>query len=189
MRARQAEFPISTMCDVLGVSTSGYYAWMHRGPSARDRRDEELTEMIEQIHEESYGTYGSPRVHAELKADGERVGKKRVARLMRVAGLRGVSRRRYTTTTIRDDRARPAPDLVDRDFDVDAPDELWVADITYVPTTTTFVYLAVVLDAYSRRIVGWSMAAHLKTELVTDALQMALNRRQPDGVIHHSDQG
>ncbi len=145
--------------------------------------------MIEQIHEESYGTYGSPRVHAELKAQGERVGKKRVARLMRVAGLRGVSRRRYPRTTTRDDRARPAPDLVDRQFDVDGPDELWVADITYVPTTTTFVYLAVVLDAYSRRVVGWSMANHLKTKLVADALKMALDRRDPDEVIHHSDQG
>lgn len=189
MKAHRAEFPISTMCDVLGVSTSGYYAWLDRPPSARDRRDEELTEMIEQIHEESYGTYGSPRVHAELKAQGERVGKKRVARLMRVAGLRGVSRRRYPRTTTRDDRARPAPDLVDRQFDVDGPDELWVADITYVPTTTTFVYLAVVLDAYSRRVVGWSMANHLKTKLVADALKMALDRRDPDEVIHHSDQG
>ena len=189
MKAHRAEFPISTMCDVLGVSTSGYYAWLDRPPSGRDRRDEELTEMIEQIHEQSYGTYGSPRVHAELKARGERVGKKRVARLMRAAGLRGVSRRKCPTTTTRDDRARPAPDLVDRQFDVDGPDELWVADITYVPTTTAFMYLAVVLDAYSRRVVGWSMADHLKTKLVTDALQMALNRRDPDEVIHHSDQG
>ena len=189
MKQYQAEFPIATMCDVLGVSTSGYYAWLDREPSARDRRDAELTEMIKEIHEESYGTYGSPRVHAELKARGEHVGKKRVARLMRACGLRGVSRRKYPRTTVRNERARPAPDLVDRDFEVDEPNELWVADITYVPTTTSFVYLAVVLDAYSRCIVGWSMANHLKSELVVDALEMALDRRDPDHVIHHSDQG
>ena len=119
------------MCDVLGVSTSGYYAWLDREPSARDRRDTELTEMIKEIHEESYGTYGSARVHAELKASGEHVGRKRVARLMRAAGLRGVSRRKYPRTTVRNERARPAPDLVDRDFDVDEANELWVTDITY----------------------------------------------------------
>jgi putative transposase len=177
------------MCDLLGVSRSGYYAWRDRGPSARDRRDEELTEMIKKIHSESRGTYGSPRIHAELKASGECVGQKRVARLMREAGIEGVSRRSRPTTTISSANDRKAPDLVDRDFEPDAPNELWVADITYVPTDEGYLYLAVVLDAFSRRIIGWSMAEHLRTALVVDALELAVKRRQTDGVIHHSDQG
>ena len=177
------------MCELLGVSRSGYYAWRGRGPSARDRRDEELTEMIEQIHTDSRGTYGSPRIHAELKAAGEAVGKKRVARLMREAGIEGVSRRSTPTTTIRSNSDRKAPDLVDRDFEPDAPNELWVADITYVPTNEGYMYVAVVLDAFSRRVIGWAMAEHLRTALVVDALELAVERRQTDGVIHHSDQG
>ena len=189
MKAHQAEFPITTMCDVLGVSPSGYYAWCKRGPSARDRRDAELSNMIRDIHRHSRGTYGAPRIHAALKEMGECVGKKRVARLMREAGLRGVSRRKAPTTTTRSKRERPAPDLVDRNFRADRPDQLWVADITYVPTATNFVYLAVVMDAFSRRIVGWSMVSHLCTELVVNALEMAVKRRKPREVIHHSDQG
>lgn len=189
MSAHQADFPIVTMCDVLGVSTSGYYAWRGRGPSDRDRRDAELSNMIRDIHTASYGTYGSPRILRVLRRRGERVGKKRVARLMRQMGLEGVSPRSVPTTTASGDSERPAPDLVDRDFEADAPDELWVADITYVPTAVGFVYLAVVLDVYSRRIVGWSMASHLRTALVLDALNMALEQRRPDTVVHHSDQG
>lgn len=189
MKANQADYPITTMCDVLGVSTSGYYAWLDRGPSARDRRDAELSNMIRAIHKHSRGTYGSPRVLAVLKEQGECVGKDRVARLMREAGLRGVSRRKTPTTTTRNKRERPAPDLVDRNFEADGPDQLWVADITYVPTTASFVYLAVVMDAFSRRIVGWSMASHLRTELVLNALDMAVRQRKPTEVIHHSDQG
>jgi len=177
------------MCKLLGVSRSGYYAWRNREPSARDRRDEELTEMIENIHSDSRGTYGSPRIHAELKAAGEAVGQKRVARLMREAGIEGVSRRSKPTTTISSANDRKAPDLVDRDFEPDAPNELWVADITYVPTSQGYLYLAVVLDAYSRRVVGWAMEKHLRTELVVQALDLAVERRQTDGVIHHSDQG
>lgn len=177
------------MCDVLGVSPSEYYAWLNREPSVRDRRDAQLTEMIKQIHKESYATYGSPRIHAELKARGVPVGKKRLARLTRQAGLRGVCRRRYPTTTVRNDRARPADALVDRQFDVDEPDQLWVADITNVPAAANFLCLAVVLDACTRRVVGWSMADHLRSELVVQALDMALERRDPDDVIHHSDQG
>lgn len=177
------------MCDVMGVSTSGYYAWRNRETSARDRRDEGLTEMIEQIHSDSRGTYGSPRIHAELQARGEAIDQKRVARLMREAGLQGVSRRSRPTTTTTNDSDRKAPDLVDRDFEPDAPNELWVADITYVPTNTGYLYLAVVLDAFSRRVIGWAMAEHLRTELVVDALDLAIDRRQTDGVIHHSDQG
>jgi len=129
-------------------------------------------------------------VHAELRAGGEKHGRKRIARLMRAAGLIGASRRRATiVTTRRDKEARPAPDLVDRDFTAFRPNQLWVADITYVPTTSGFLYLAVVLDAWSRKIVGWSMANDLRTELVLDALEMAIGQRRPDGVIHHSDQG
>jgi len=177
------------MCDLLGVSTSGYYKWRKRTPSDRDQRDEELLEMITDIHSDSYGTYGSPRIHAELKARGEKVGQKRVARLMREAGIEGVSRRNTPTTTTSNDNDRPVPDLVDRDFEPDALDELWVADITYIPTDTGYIYLAVVLDAFSRRVIGWSMARHLRTELVTNALEMAIEQRDATGAIHHSDQG
>lgn len=177
------------MCDLLGVSTSGYYKWRKRGPSARDRRDEELTEMIEAIHDKSRGTYGSPRIHAELQASGEAVAQKRVARLMREADIQGVSRRKRPRTTIRSRHRRPAPDLVDRDFEPDEPNRLWVADITYIPTTQHYIYLAVVIDAFSRRVVGWSMADHLGTELVVDALEMATDQREVQATIHHSDQG
>jgi putative transposase len=187
--AHQAVHPVATMCRVLGVSPSGYYAWRKRPLSARARADVELTAEIQAIHKDSRGTYGAPRVHAELAATGHHLGRKRVARLMRGAGIVGVSRRRQFTTTVRDAGARPAPDLVGRNFKVDVPNRLWVADITYIPTATVFLYLAVVLDAWSRRIVGWAMATHLRTELVMDALDMAVRQRRPTNVIHHSDQG
>jgi putative transposase len=177
------------MCRVLGVSPSGYYAWAERRPSARAQRDEELVQRIRDIHETSRGTYGVPRMHAELAAEGTHVGRKRVARLMRVAHLEGVTRRRKYTTTVRDGSARQAPDLVARQFKADGPNRLWVADITYIPTWAGFLYLAVVLDAWSRRVVGWAMETHLRTELVLDALQFAVKQRQPSNVIHHSDQG
>jgi len=177
------------MCRVLGVSPSGYYAWRHRAPSARAEADGALTAQIRTIHRESRGTYGSPRVHAELAAQGVAIGRKRVARLMRRADVRGVSRRKPFCTTRRDETARPAPDLVERHFEAPAPDRLWVADITYVPTATGFLYLAVVLDVWSRRVVGWATASHLRTELVLQALELALQRRRPQHVIHHSDQG
>ncbi len=177
------------MCRVLRVSRSGYYAWRKRPPSKRARKDAMLTEKIRQIHEKSRGTYGSPRVHAALQGEGIRVGEKRVARLMKAAGLRGASRRKRPSTTIRDDSRRPAPDLVDRDFTASEPDELWVADITYVPTDRGYLYLSVVLDAFSRRIVGWAMADHLRTELVLEALDMAGTQRNSEETIHHSDQG
>src|SRR5260370_10338337 len=141
------------------------------------------------IHERSQETYGAPRVHAELEAEGIQVGRKRVARLMRAAGLVGVSRRKWITTTVRDRAARPAPDLVERNFVAPGPNRLWVADITYIPTWAGFLYLAVVLDAFSRRLVGWAMETHLRTELVLEALNMALAQRRPRGVIHHSDHG
>ena len=177
------------MCRVLGVSASGYYVSRGRGPSRRAREDAALTERIREIHERSRQTYGSPRIHAELRYEGVHVGRKRVERLMREAGIEGVSRRRRGKTTTRSTRHAPAADLVDRDFSADAPDQLWVADITYVPTWSGFLYLAVVLDVWSRRIVGWSMATTLHTKIVLDALEMAIRQRQPVGVVHHSDQG
>jgi len=177
------------MCRVLAVSTSGYYQWLKRTPSNREREDVVLTERIRAIHTASYGSYGAPRIHAELREAGIHVGRKRVARLMRYAGLRGISRRRWPRTTVRSSINTSPPDLVNRNFKVDRPNELWVADITYVPTGSGFLFLAVVMDAFSRVIIGWSMASHLRKELVLSALDMAIGWRKPDGVIHHSDQG
>jgi putative transposase len=184
----QALYPIATMCRVLGVSTSGYYAWAKRAPSRRAQQDAALLAEIRAAHAASHGTYGAPRIVVELAAKGLRVGRKRIARLMAAADLVGVSRRKFVTTTVKGE-GRRAPDLVDRNFTAETPDVLWVADITYIPTWAGFLYLAVVLDACSRRIVGWSMATTLATRIVLDALDMALDRRQPKGVIHHSDQG
>ena len=189
MRAHQAAYPIATMCRVLGLSTSGYYAWNKRVPSARTRSNARLVEQIRIIHECSGGTYGAPRVHAQLRDQGVPAGYNRVARLMRQAQLRGVSRRRWVCTTQRDRRARPAPDLVQRQFSAELPDQLWVADITYIATWEGFLYLAVVLDVFSRKVVGWAMRSHLLSELVLSALDMALTVRRPQQVIHHSDQG
>jgi putative transposase len=177
------------MSRMLGVSSSGFYAWCLRPASARAQADAVLLDAIRAIHTRSRGTYGVPRVHAELAAQGVYVGRKRVARLMAAAGLAGVSRRKGTITTRRARDARPAADLVERNFTATAPDQLWVADITYIPTWAGFLYLAVVLDAWSRRVVGWAMTTHLRTELVLDALNMALSQRRPSDVIHHSDQG
>lgn len=181
-------YAVTKLCRALGVSPSGFYAWRGREPSARAQADAQLLRKIHVIHELSRATYGVPRVHAVLAADGIHVGKKRVARLMKRAGLEGVSRRRKHRST-RDRTARPAADLVDRNFVATAPNQLWVADITYVPTSAGFLFLAVVLDVYSRRVVGWAMERHLRTELVLDALNMAVGQRKPSTVIHHSDQG
>ena len=189
MSAHQAFYPIATMCRVLEVSPSGYYAWRNRPRSRRARENSVLVERIKAIHARSRGTYGAPRIHAELKAEGMDVGHNRVARLMREAGVEGISRRRRWNTTKRDPRAQPAADLVEREFRSEAPDRLWVADITYVRTQAGFVYLAVVVDAFSRRVVGWAMKGHLRTELVLDALEMAIWQRRPHEVIHHSDHG
>ena len=187
MRAHQAHYPVATQCRLLGVSTSGYYAWQRRGTSARAEADRELLSMIQAIHAGSHGTYGAPRIHAELGARGVRVGRKRVARLMCSVALAGVSRRKRPHTTVRAWGGAKVPDLVQRQFTAEAPDRLWVADITYVPTGAT--YLAVVVDVFSRRVVGWAMESHIRTELVLQALNMALYLRRPQGVIHHSDQG
>jgi len=189
VKANQAEFAVRTLCRVLGVSPSGYYAWRDRPPSARDVENARLLERMRQIHTFSRKTYGRPRMYAELRDEGRVVNHKRVARLMSLDGLQGATRRKKWRTTKRAKDARPAPDLVERDFAPGGPDRLWVADITYVPTWSGFLYLAVVVDAWSRRVVGWSMETHLRTELVLQALNMALWQRKPDEVIHHSDQG
>jgi putative transposase len=188
--ANQAVYPVRSLCRVLGVSASGFYAWRDRAPSARAMDNAVLTEHIRQIHAESDQTYGMPRVRAELRDQGVTVSRQRVGRLMRKAGLRGVSRRRsYIVTTRRDERQRPAPDLVQRRFQADSPNALWVADMTYVPTWSGFIYLAVVIDAWSRRVVGWSIGEQMSADLVLGALNMALQQRRPEQVIHHSDQG
>jgi putative transposase len=189
MKAHQAAHRITTMCRVLGVSASGYYAWDRRTTSRRATEDATLLEQIRRFHRVSRGTYGAPRIVRDLRAAGVRVGRKRVARLLKQAGLRGVSRRKWVTTTIRADHGRPAPDLVQRQFAATGPNQLWVADITYVPTWAGTLYLAVVLDVWSRRVIGWAMETHLRTELVLAALNMAIEQRRPLNVIHHSDQG
>ena len=190
MSANQAVFPVATMARVLGVSKAGYYGWLCRPPSASAEADAALLKRVRTIHATSRQTYGAPRVHAELRAAGERHGHKRIARLMRGAGLVGASHRREgPVTTRRDKESRPAPDLVDRDFTADRPNQLWVADITFIPTAIGFLYLAVVLDVWSRKIVGWATANHLRAELVLDAMEMAIGQRRPKEVIHHSDQG
>lgn len=176
------------MCRVIGVSESGYHAWAKRAPSARARADAVLIERIGTFHAASQGTYGAPRIHADLRDAGLDVGRKRIARLMRVAGIVGVSRRRFVVTTTRNG-ARQAPDLVARTFVADALNMLWVADITYIPTWAGFLYLAIVLDVFSRRVVGWSMSTTLHTDVVLAALNMAVAQRKPEAVIHHSDQG
>ena len=189
MRDHQADYPVATPCRLVRVSSSGFYAWMKRPPSARAERDIVLLAEIRLSHAISDGTYGSPRILGDLQDLGQRVGQKRVARLMRINGIRGVSRRRGTITTRRGSDETQASDLVQREFTANAPNELWVDDITYVPTWAGFLYLAVVLDAFSRRVVGWAMATHLKTALVLDALEMAHYQRRPGDVIHHSDHG
>jgi putative transposase len=189
IEAEKAEYSVSLMTRVLGVSRSGYYAWRDGGPSSREMADIELTERIGLVHASSRGTYGYPRVHAELRGR-EPVGRNRIARLMRRAGLSGCCATRRTYTTRRDKDATPAADLVERRFLADAPDRLWLADITYVPTLEGRLYLAFVLDAYSRKVVGWSMAEHIRAELVVDALTMAVASRKPaEGLVHHSDHG
>ncbi len=185
----KANYPVTRLCRALGVSPSGYWAWRRRGPSTRTLANTALQERIVAIHAASRATYGAPRIQAELRAHGTRCSRKRVARLMRMAGVAGCHRRRFVTTR-RDPKRPSAPDLVQRIFSASTPNQVWVADLTYVPTRQGFLFLAVVLDACSRRIVGWSMASHLRTELVVAALDMALqHRRPPAGIIHHSDHG
>ena len=182
---------MGVMCRLLKVSKSGFYAWMRRPMSAHARMDVRLTAVIRAVHEYSKGTYGAPRVHAELVlGQGGHVARKRVARLMRIAGLRGVQKRRFVRTTVSDPSEHWAPDLVDREFTVRRPNKLWVADLTYVATWCGFLYVAVVIDAFSRKVIGWAMEPHLRTELVLAALEMAYSQRTPcPKVIFHSDHG
>ena len=193
VETEKANHRVNAMCRTLKVSKSGFYGWRDRPPSARAKSDAALSERIVHIHRDSRQTYGAPRVHFELRTLGVRCARKRVARLMREAGLFGCGgRRRKVRTTLRSrtERTPPAPDLVKRTFTPEAPDRLWVADITYIRTWEGWLYLSFVLDAYSRRIVGWSMANNLRTELVLDAVNMAIyNRRPQPGLIHHSDRG
>ena len=185
IEAEKANFSIKFMCERLGVTRGGFYAWRRRPPSRRRIIDAAYTAVIKKIHADSRGNYGAPRICAELADDYNiRCGRKRVARLMRQAGIAGCHRRKRTWTTRRDDSQSPAPDRVNRQFAAAGPNELWVADITYVPTWTGFGYLATVLDVFSRRIVGWSYATHMRTELIVDAIGMAIEtRRPPRGLI------
>lgn len=188
----RAHHAVSLLCSVLGVTRQGFYAWRKRPPSARTRRDQVLKWWLRRAFADSRDTYGAPRLRLALRRDhGIAIGQKRVARLMRELGIEGVSRgRRRIRTTIPDRRDRPAPDRVDRNFTAHAPNQLWLADITYVRCDQGWLYLAVVMDIYSRKIVGWSMSDSLEADLVADALAMAVARRQPEpGLIHHSDQG
>jgi putative transposase len=186
--AEKASYSVALLCRVLQVASSGYYAWRHRGPSRRSHANAQLTKEIRAIHERSRGTYGAPRIHAELH-DQQPVSRKRVARLMRAAGLAGRPPRRFRRTTTPDPTVQ-LNDLVQRDFTASGPDQKWFADITYVRTWEGWLYLAVILDAYSRKVVGWAMADHLRTELATAALQMALTTRRPQpGLIQHTDRG
>jgi putative transposase len=184
------EFPVRRMCEVLDVSPSGYYAWRNRPPSAREMANQKLLQEIEAVFEESGETYGSPRVHRVLNRRGVEGSENRIARLMRLRGLKAKQTRRYRTTTKRN-RAHPvAPNLLQRDFVAHRPDEKWLADITYISTWEGWLYLATILDLYSRRIVGWAMSERLTDDLTLTALRMALQRRRPGpGLLHHSDQG
>jgi putative transposase len=190
VKANQAELPVRRLCETLGVSTSGYYDWLNRAPSARVQANAALVQSIRDAHSQSDETYGMPRIRAELADWGIQASRKRIARLMQQNHLRGVSRRRgWCVTTERNPRQRPAPDLVERRFVATDINQLWVADMTYVPTWEGFLYLAVVTDVFSRKVVGWAFGVHMTAELVIRALDMALLTRKPQNVIHHSDQG
>jgi transposase InsO family protein len=183
-------YTVALMCRVLGVASSGYYAWRKAPSSPRARRDEALVPHVRAAFAASRCRYGSPRVHAELRAQGHAVARKRVARLMREQGLRARPRRRYRHTTQSKHQEPIAPNVVARAFEVSAPNQVWVSDLTYLPTMTGFVYLAVVLDLFARRVVGWAVSPSLETDVAVEALQRALTLRQaPAGLVHHSDRG
>lgn len=190
--AEKAFFPVSLLCKTLGVARSGYYAWLARPASVRSKTDATLAETIGKVHAASRGTYGSPRVHAELRDQGVRVGKKRVARLMRLSGLAARKRRRFRPSTTDSNHRHPvAENVLARSFAREAPNQAWVGDVTYVPTSEGWLYLAVLLDLHSRRVVGWAMSDRNDRRLVLGALTMAVaNRGVPAaGVLHHSDRG
>ena len=178
------------MCRLLQVSKSGYYAWRTRPESRRAKEDRELTRVIRRLHAESGGVYGSPKIHADLRDEGFKVGRNRVARLMRDARLRGCPKRRFRVKSSKSPGYLVTPNLLDQDFRAGRANERWASDITYVHTTQGWLYLAIVMDLYSRRIVGWSMDRHMSRYLAIDALRMAIGRRRPGiGLIHHSDRG
>ena len=186
----RAAFAVRTMCTVLEVSTSGYYAWRDRPESARSRADRALAADIRRVHADNRAIYGSPRVHAALRAEGRRIGVNRVARLMRHHGIQGRHKRRVPRTTDSKHSLPVAPNLLDRQFTAPAPNRIWLADITYIPTGEGWLYLAVVLDMFSRRVVGWAMSEKMPQELTMTALQMAITNRRPGpGLVHHSDRG
>lgn len=187
--AWKAMYPIVVMCRLLEVSRAGFYEWQRRGPSRHDRYDSQLTALLAAMHAASRGTYGSPRLHRELAEDGHHVSRKRVCRLMKSRGLRGCRPRPYKVTTDSRHSESLAPDLVLRNFWPEAPDRVWAADITYVRTWEGWLYLAVIIDLFSRRVVGWSAASHMRAELVVDALQKAAGHRDTQGCVHHSDRG
>lgn len=188
IHAEKANVSIAFACRVFGVSRSGYYRWAKAPPSARTRNDRRLAAQVRAIHEEHKGRYGSPRIHRELRARGQRVGRKRVARLMNIQGLRGRNPKRFRRTTDSNHRNRIAPNLLQQNFAVEQPDQAWVGDITYVPTREGWLYLAVLLDLFSRRVIGWGMSETIDTRLALSALEMALDRRRPDeGAFHHTD--
>jgi len=191
MADHESEFRIQRMCRVLGVGGSGYYAWCSRSASQRLQEDEVLLAKIQKEHQISRGTYGSPRIHAALQKQGVKCSQKRVARLMRLHKITGRKRqKRRPVTTQRDRGAIPAPNLLNQEFYASAPDQKWVSDITYIETAEGWLYLASILDLFSRKVVGWAMADHREASLVEDALKMALQQRQPEaGLLHHSDQG
>lgn len=190
IKEQRCEYPVSWMCRRLGVSRSGFYAWLRREPSNRDRADRRLAVKITAAFRENRGVYGSPRILDELRDTGERVGRKRVARLMRQLDLSASLPKRFQKTTDSDHGRPAAPDLVKRQFRPTRPDEVWAADISYIRTWEGWLYLAVVIDLFSRRVIGWSTANHLRTDLAMEALQMAVRHRQPPrGIIHHSDRG
>ena len=190
MKVNQATHPVGMMCRLLQVSRSGFYAWLDRPICARQRADLALTGKIAAIHRHSRETYGSPMIHAELTDEHNiHVGRKRVARLMRAAGLRGATLRKFVVTTERAAERSQVTDLVERRFYAERPNRLWVADATYIPTWSGFLYLAIVLDVFSRKVVGWAMETHLRTELMLAAIDMAITMRRPKEVIHHSDHG
>jgi putative transposase len=190
--AEKACYPVALLCRVLGVARAGYYAWRTRGPSRRAETDATLTTDLVRLHAASRATYGAPRLHADLAAAGQRAGRKRVARLLRLAGLRGATRRRASPrTTITDPAAAVAPNVLNRQFTATEPDRCWVGDITYLPTEEGWLYLAALVDVCSRRVVGWALADHLRTELALEALHLALGQRHPvpGALLHHTDRG
>ena len=190
VRDHRGQFPVQRMCRLLEVSASAYYAWRGRPESRLVREDRRLLVEIKAIHSAKRGVYGSPRIHAELKSQGQCHGLKRVARLMRENDIRARRKRKFKVTTNSKHSHPVAPNLLQRDFEATAPNQKWVADITFIPTREGWLYLAAILDLYSRTVVGWSMASRMTRRLVLDALEMAVGRRRPGpGLLHHSDRG